>query len=73
MSTAGKVKMFSNIIELAINNKSKTETSNWSLYGTSIKAKWYALKQYKIFTPISYILSTIFGAIIGHYISFFLS
>ena len=59
MSTAGKVKMFSNIIELAINNKSKTETSNWSLYGTSIKAKWYALKQYKIFTPISYILSTI--------------
>jgi hypothetical protein len=69
MSTAGKVRMFSQIIDLAIDNTLKTNTSTWSLYGTNIKSIWYSLTERTWFFPVSYTFTTILGAIISHFVT----
>lgn len=69
MSTISKVMMFSHLIDLAIDNTLKTDTSAWTLYGTNIKARWFSIKEQRWFIPISYIFTTSLGAIISHFIT----
>ncbi|MBC1983030.1 hypothetical protein [Listeria booriae] len=64
MSTAGKVRMFSNMLNYAIDKKLKTNTSTMSLYGTGIKAVWLSLKELPFFIPVTWILTTILGGIL---------
>lgn len=73
MSTAGKVRMFSQLIDLAIDNTLKTNTSKWTLYGTSLKSRWYSLKEQHWFFGISFAFSSIIGALISHYVTKWLS
>ncbi|OFF73217.1 hypothetical protein BJM29_12190 [Listeria monocytogenes] len=61
MSTSGKVRMFSNMLNYAIDKKLKTNTSTMQLYGTGIKALWFSFKEKPLFLPISWIASLIFG------------
>lgn len=69
MSTSGKVRMFTNMINMAIDGTLKTNTSKKELYGLSTRAYWYRFTETKFFKPISYLVSTVIGAIIGHFVT----
>lgn len=69
MSTVSKVRMFSYLIDLAIDNTLKTDTSVWTLYGTNLKSRWLSIKEQRWFVAFSYIFTTILGAIISHFVT----
>lgn len=69
MSTAGKVNMISEMIDLASDNQLVTEVKRSDLYGEDIKGKWYSLKERSWFTTLCFVMNTIFSGIVGYIIS----
>lgn len=72
LSTSGKVRMFSQIVNLAVDNKLEIDVPKNQLYGTSIKGYWQRFVESKFFKPISYLVSTVIGAVIGHFVTLWL-
>ncbi|WP_424685113.1 hypothetical protein [Enterococcus sp.] len=69
LSTSGKVRMFSQMVNLAVDNNLKVDTPKKQLYGTSFQGYWQRFTESRLFKPVSYIASTIVGAIIGHFVT----
>lgn len=71
MSTSSKVRAFSNIIDLAIDNDLKTNTPKMKLYGTGIKARFLSFKETVVGTIIISITMMIIGALISQLVELF--
>lgn len=71
MSTSSKVRAFSNIIDLAIDNSLKTNTPKLNLYGTGIKARFLAFKETIIGKVTVSISMMIIGTLISKLIEFY--
>lgn len=69
LSTSGKVRMFSQIVNLAVDSKLLVDTPKKQLYGTSLQGYWQWFTESKLFKPISYLVSTVVGAFIGHWVT----
>lgn len=68
MSTAGKVRMFSQMVDLAIDDTLKTNTKKIELYGIGLEAKWHYFKETKWFLTVSWLTTTIIGTLIGYFL-----
>ncbi|MGM0215438.1 hypothetical protein [Enterococcus sp. AZ109] len=66
MSSAGKVRMFSQMVNLAIDDTLVTDIKKRDIYGLGVKAKWYWLKDSLFFGPIMFILGAVMSAVIGY-------
>lgn len=69
MSSLRNVNIYFSILTKTLNRTLKTNKSEWSLYGESLLAKWYTLKERPYFVPIFWTLSTILSAMISHFVT----
>lgn len=69
MSTSSKVRMFSEMINMAIDRTLKTNTSEKELYGKTLFSYWYRFKEKPYFLLITFIVSNIVSAIISHFVT----
>ncbi|MDB1681425.1 hypothetical protein [Enterococcus durans] len=65
MSTASKVELFSKYISLVVDNKLKTNTKVWTLYGTSLKGRYLSLRETRFYLVAKYIFNLLIGGIAG--------
>lgn len=69
MSTSSKVRMFTQMVNMAIDRTLKTNTSEKDLYGRSLLAYWYRFKEKPYFVIVAFIITNIISAFIGHFVS----
>lgn len=69
MSTSSKVRMFSQMVNMAIDKTLKTNTSKKELYGNSFLAHWYRFKEKPYFVIVVFIVTNIISAFIGHLVT----
>lgn len=68
MSTSRKVDIFSNFLNLTINNNLKVYTPKWKWYGVTFKGIWTTFRNSIWFVPISWSVSAILGALVSRFI-----
>lgn len=69
MSTSSKVRMFTQMVNMAIDKTLKTNTPEKKLYGKSLLAYWYRFKEKPYFVVIIFIVTNIISAIISHFVT----
>lgn len=71
MSTASKVGIFSDFINLAIDNKLKVKTNKFEIYSFTLCGIYSMIKDNTFYSFIFYIVNLIIGALIGGWIGTF--
>lgn len=69
MSTASKVDVFSNFLNLAIDNKLIVNSTKFEIYGCTIKGFIAMIQDNMLYTGIFYIANLVLGGFIGAWIS----
>ncbi|KAJ79914.1 hypothetical protein [Enterococcus faecalis] len=69
VSTSSKVRMFTQMINMAIDRTLKTNTSKKELYGRTFFAHWYRFKEKPYFVIVLFVVTNILSAFISYFVT----